>query len=179
MEVDILYRVPKDLCWKYVKEIAKPNSIGLIYYKACLDPFITNKTIWNTISKLTTEGFMVIECSPETIGNAISAINKIGWRYSTIPGIGKSTWAIFLFVYRADILKPKHGRWIRIDNWDDVAYLVVNLAKLEDIVMIIGDSTLLMIPTIKRLGRNIIAMGDDLIYCSIAANEGLCEKYLV
>ncbi len=179
MEIDTLYRVPKDLCWRYVKAIAKPNSIGLIFYRACVDSYVTNKTILNALTRLSEGGFMCIECLPENAHSVIKAIDMAGYRYFTLPAVGPNRWAIYVVAYKNESLKPKCGRLIRISSWENIATIFAHLIPTEDIVLAIGDAMLPFVPVIKSLNHYVIAMGDDPIFNVMVQQAGLRERLLV
>lgn len=179
MDIDVLYRCAKDLCWQHVKQYILPQSVDLIFYKACLDIYITKKTFWNAVTRLKSNGVFCLECEPENVSDVIRVVADSGYKYTISCIISNSRMALYVWVFKSDLCRPNVERLYRITSWEeDIPYIITNMVEYGKIILLIGDAALPFIPSIKELSRYIIAFGDDDIYCQKAKNEGLVEMEL-
>jgi len=179
MDIDVLYRCPKDLCWQYLKQFVLLNSVDIAVYKACLDPYVTKKTFWNTISRIKPNGLFCIECEPENISDVIRLVNDYGYKYSISGIYNDSRLALYIWIYRSNLIKPNIRKLYRINNWeDDIPRILANFVDYGKIVLLLGDATLPFAITMKNLSRYIIAFGDDELYCQAIKMEGVREQII-
>lgn len=178
MDLDVLYRIPKDIIWQHVKQFVPPQSVDIIIYKPCIDIYITKKTFWNALTRLKPEGLFCLECEPENVSNVIKLIEDSSYEYCLSYFIGDNRIAIYVLAYTEDTYKPESLKSYRISRWEeDVPLTIINLVS-SNVIMLLGDATLPFIPIIKDRNKYIVAAGGDDIYSEIAKSEGIREIYL-
>ncbi len=182
MEIDVLYRVSKDLCHQYINRFVKQESINLAFYRTCHDQYINKKTIWNAASRITPGGIFCIQVGPENISDVIRLVQEQGYKFKVI--YCDCTWALsegvatYLLAYKNEIAKPKINTLLRIDSIEELGQKIICLCAFVDLILCIGDSVLPFVEMSKRLGRTVIAFGDNNVYVESACNQGIREIIL-
>ena len=173
MDLNVIYPIAKDLCWQHVKSFVSPESISMILYRACLDPYITKKTIRQAISRLNQNGFFCVECEPENITFVISLANEIGYDYKTIYSISESNIKLYVVLYKNIISKFKCSELVRINIDEDLVYELINKTDYQDTVLFLGDYAARFSPIAKQMGRYAVVFTDDLFIINIISKSGL------
>ena len=177
MEVDVLYRVPKDLCWQYINRVVRPAAANVIFYRSCIDPYISKKTIWNAVSRIAPGGIFCIVCFPENISDIIRWIGDTDHTHMIVYLIDdmQQVWPVVV-VYRSEIVRPSCGQVKHIRSLDEGIQYLLQRGNFGDTVVLIGDAMLPYIPLVKQLGREVIALGDDELFAMQASDHGVREK---
>lgn len=179
MDIDVLYEVRKDLCWKYVKKYVDEESVNLILYSACLDNFITKKTFWNAAGRLRPDGIFFVRCYPENVSSVISLAVEKGYKYSVIYRdfflSNKSNIEIYIAIYKNELYKPNIESFLRITNIEDLGENFINLTKFNDTVLFLGDDVLAYVQMAKKLSRYVIAFGQNDLYTNKIVNDGVSK----
>lgn len=177
MEIDVIYRIPKDFCWQYIKKFVKPAIIDLAIYHSSPDYFITKKTIWNAAGRIAPGGIFCIRVFPENMSDVIKLVEEQGYKYRLIyfNFFGRLNDSIvpFLIGYKNEILKPNLDTLIHIRNMDDIGYKLINLCQYGGLVLCVGDATIQFADMSKKLGRNVIGLGDNPAWISLAEQQGV------
>ena len=84
MDIDVAYRVNKDIAWQYIKQYVRKNSIKSCTFYACLDNYITKKIIWNTKPLLKGGGFLFIVCNSFNVSTVVNICYENEYDYDLI-----------------------------------------------------------------------------------------------
>jgi len=188
MEVDTIYKTAKDLAWEHIKTHVPTNSISLSFYKACLERYITKKTIWNIMSRMKDNGVLCINCVPENLSDVMQILKGSGVRHDTlvfynekfdgIHGVQFTNCAIyFVIAYKTPKAKLNGHNILKIDT-DKVAegaytYLCEEFSDPEDIVLLVGNDPICFVGLMKNLCLYIVGFGNYECYIDMAEKEGL------
>ncbi len=182
MEIDVLYRVAKDLAWQYINRFVKESSVSLAIYRSCPDQFITKKTIRNAAGRLTPGGIFCIQVLPENMSDIIRLMRELGYKYKVVHF--DFTWATdeslvsYVLAYKSEVNNPKIGTLVRLESMEDMACELVNLCDFGDLILCVGDAALAFVDKAKMLGRSVIAFGDDQTFAAAASCQGVREIVL-
>jgi len=193
-DVDVVYSVPKDLAWKYLKSHVYGETVKLAIYKACVDMYVTRKTIWNTIPLLTKDGLFAIWCNYNNLSYILSFCEEQDLSYDVVLFCGsfikgqefKTVYSAaipFVFVYKdypeENLNTASKGsnivQLVTDKPVDEIASKLVFTTKVKDVVMFIGDAVA-MAPIVKNLCRHVVAFSNESIYVSALLNEGVVEN---
>jgi hypothetical protein len=191
IDVNTLYRVPKDLCYKYLKQFVPKKSIKLAFYRSCLDYYITKKTIWNIVPSLSKDGVLCVEVFLNNISNVIKFCEDNNYYYDTLifynpkfdKGLGTNfinCGIYFVLIYKEKPHKVSGGNILYIDNHKDMYREVLTricdtFSSPVNILLLIGDTFLPFIEDFKILCRYIIAFGNDDFFAIQARKNGMRE----
>jgi hypothetical protein len=175
MEIDVIYRISQELCWKVIKGKIKPQSISMILYRACSDIYNTKKIIWNSLSRLKEDGVFCIECCPKIVSNIINIIDETGYEYSMSCFGDDFEFKLYVFVYGSEFNKLKCKKMIRIKDWKDIVYNLLDFTKTKEIILLISNEILPFLSIIKQMNRYVIAFGDNDFIINSAKKQGIRE----
>lgn len=175
IDLNIIYKISKDLAFKYLKRYVPNNSVNLIIYKSCLDLYITKKTIWNSWLLLDNNGVIAIQANIKNLGDLVAFIEEQGYTYDVVffhgTFNGRTMYKYyesvvpFVFLYKnvnkSAITKPnlffvEGGSLIQA-----IAHKIINMFTItHNVVLFIGD-LICAVSVARNLCRHIIGFGDD------------------
>jgi len=178
---DVLYRVPKDLAYRYLKRYISNDSVKLIVYKSCVDHYIMKKTFWNSMQLLSQDGFFAVQCCFENISRVVELIGEEGYGYDIVIFHGKNIEGVILFVFVYKDKKYCKSHVPDVIQYDqesplqEISFRILNATQYSDLIVYIGDA-MVMAPVAKAIGREIVVFGDDPILESVIVDEGVLAK---
>lgn len=188
-DVDVFYRIPKDLAYQYVKRHVYRDSVKLAVMKACADHYITRKTAWAVHPLLTEGGYLAIYCDWYNLSEVLRYLHDETWphdvllfRSSNRTGIEfQSTYDCVVPVVVAhkepvpvDRKKPNVFEVEPEDVLQQTAVTLLSATSPGDLIMYIGDS-MIAAPVAKQLGREIVVFGNDEVASAAVFDEGVRE----
>jgi hypothetical protein len=187
---DVLYQVPKDLAYRYLKRYISPETVKLAVYKSCIDNYVMRKTFWNVMPLLCDTGMLAIQCSFHNISRVVDLIEKENYDYDVlyfhgpnVKGLSLHNYydasVVFVIVYKNGNLNrlQQQSNIIQIDAdvpIDEISFKLLLLTHPLDLIIYIGDA-MVMARVAKTIGRNIIVFGDDDIFKQNLLDEGVRE----
>lgn len=174
MEVDVLYKIPNDLIFRYIKRYVRSKSIKLALYCACDDNYLAKKTILNTLPLLNhLNGIMAVECTFKNISDILKINSDLKYNF---------TQSIALFVTKEDIdnkIIPYvvYSPTFICDTFskEQPFDYFLKYTKTRDNVLLMGHQASVAISRIKSLCRYVIAFTDNEIITMLAKKDGVKE----
>jgi hypothetical protein len=189
-DIDVLYRVAKDLAFRYLKAHIYPSSIKLALYKGCLDMHVTKKTIWNVTPLLTDDGVLAIYCSYNNLSHVTEFLREEDMPHDVLLFHGEHVAAQdfatrtaaaipFVLVYKTRSLVEKRlPNLVEVKServMDEIAHFFLSSVSVQDLSLYIGDAASMAYPA-KLMGRNVIVFCNDDMFVSVLLNEGVSEN---
>lgn len=189
-DVDVLYRVPKDLAFRFLKAHVYPSSVRLVLYKGCLDMYVTRKTIWNATTLLTDDGVLAIHCNYNNLSHVTEFLREQEMPHDVLLFHGEHVVAQnfatrtaaaipFVLVYKTrPQVEKRLPNLVEVESdevLDEIVSFFLSSVRADDLSLYIGDAATMAYPA-KLLGRNVIVFGDDPIAVSVLLNEGVSES---
>ena len=169
MELDVMYRVPKDLAWQQINRYVHRSSVDLAIYRPCPDLFTSKKTIRNAAGRIAPGGIFCLQCEPETITWTIDIVEDCGMKYHVVyeycvegyNGQHIRPWVLgyeggtFDADYKDDVIK--------ITSAKKVGTTMLPFSDFGDTVLCIGNESLPHAIHAKEMGRHVVVFADDQI----------------
>jgi hypothetical protein len=178
MDLNVVYRIPKDLCWQELKRFVRLGSVRLAVYRTCPDIFITKKTIRKAIDLIRPDGYLCIQTTILDCSDVIRYLKQINCKFMYSVTFDGLAFHILVVIYKNEIYKPNLPRIIRIELIEEIIDLLVKLTDYRDVCLMIADGALAYIDKLKALSRYVIAFGNDDFFISSAVKQGLREVVL-
>lgn len=173
MDIDVLYRIPKDIAWQYINTYISKSSLDLAVFRACPDSFVSKKTIWNLISRLKRTGFICVQCEPEFVSDIIKIFIDKKYNYTVTYFFDENR--IYTYVISSKVKIRNFDIFVKINSWEDIAYALSNLTQYRFVCTFVGDACIPMAAIFKSLCRRVICFGADNFYCKYLLNNGISE----
>jgi len=124
-------------------------------------------------SRLSENGLLCLECSPENISQAIGIISESGFKYSICYLFGQNDTIIWLLASKK--ANPKLPKYLILNDLEQRSDTILNSGQFSSqaVVLLVGDSTLSLVSSLKSKYVYIIAFCDDEILIEIAKSEGI------
>ena len=189
-DINVIYNIPKDIAFRYIKMHIYKNSVKFAAYKTCLDMYVTKKTIWNAMTRLSTDGIFVIMCNYHNISHVLDFLDSENLSYDVLLFYGDnikgqdffqtySSIIPFIIIYKSNsYAKIKSSNVIKIksDNFFlDIFYFFCRFIDPKEISLYIGEISNLAVFA-RRIGHELIVFDNDLININSLLEEGMIES---
>ena len=165
MDLDTLYRVPQDLIFRHLKQDIRHNSLDLAVLCACEDPYISRKTVYNTMPLINRRGIILAKTTYEGISDLlkISDYSKVIIEQETAnPFV-----AICNGEYNLDATVVNKNV---VDNYVETMSPNAN-------ILFAGDRVALHAIRAKQMCNSVMVYCDNHMFCVKLKNEGLKEVW--
>jgi hypothetical protein len=169
MELDVMYKVSKDLAWSYVNRYVHRSSVDLVIYRPCQDTFISKKTIRNAAGRLAPGGIFCLQSEPEIITWVIDAIEDQGMKYHVVyeycvEGYHGQHIRPWILAYKGEAFRPDYKQdVIKITSAKKVGTTMLPFSDFGNTILCIGNESLPHAIHAKEMGRHVIVFADDKI----------------
>lgn len=174
MELDVIYRIPKDLIWQYINKYVYKNSVNLVLFRTCLDNYTNQKTINKAVSRLSTNGFFCLQVFPENVSYIIKCIENNNLQHQVVYFCTNSN-DISMFLLCGQNIKNTQNQIIFVENFSDLEDKLIFLCNTGDIILLVGDFFIPLAHKCKNFGRHIIGFGNEDCFVSIRKNYSIRE----
>lgn len=190
-DINVLYRVPKDIAFKYLKMHIYKKSVKFAVFKTCLDMYVTKKTIWNVMTLLSVDGVFALMCNYHNLSHILDFLDNENLSYDVLLFYGDNiegqnfsqTYSAiipFIIIHKTiSYIQKKSSNIINIKSsgnvFEEIFYYFNRFILPKEISLYIGEMSNLAMNA-KKFCHEIVVFDNDLININNLLSEGIIES---